>query len=64
MMTVEEPRPDDASFQPDYRIRAIIPKRPKKPSSYGKHGGLTRTVMDALRQSPAAITARELASTC
>src|SRR4051812_37074967 len=48
-------------FEPGYRIRAIIPKRPKKRSEYGKHGGLMRHVMDALRQSPAAITARELA---
>src|SRR4051794_23432333 len=49
------------NFQPDYRIRAIVPKRPKKPSPYARQGGLMRTVMNALRQSPAAITARELA---
>jgi hypothetical protein len=48
-------------FQPGYRIKAILPKRPKKPSSYGRHGALMRAILEALRTATAGMTARDLA---
>lgn len=55
-----QPRPrDDPDLPPDYRIRAIVPKRPKAKSERGRHGALSRAVLDALRRT-ASMTARDL----